>query len=82
MANKPKKTFEEKFQFVNGEWKGKWQTKKEIDVPENLPPHLDNIRLWACEMSQWAEQVNKQLGDLITEVESLKKSVSSYAAPV
>jgi len=84
MPNKPKKKFDEKWQHVNGEWKGKWDTVRQIeDVPENLPGYLDNMRIWASEMSQWAEQVNKQLGELITEVESLKKSAGEqHHAPV
>jgi hypothetical protein len=78
VANKPKKKFDEKWQYLNGEWNGKWQTEKQMDVPENLPPYMDNMRLWACEMSEWAVQVNKQLGDLIAEVEGLKQSTGGY----
>jgi hypothetical protein len=77
MRNTPKKKFDEKWKKVNGEWKGKWQTKKEIDPPEDLPPYMDNLRLWVSEMSEWAEQVNQQLGELITEVESLKKNAGT-----
>jgi len=82
MPNKPKRKFEEKWQHVNGEWKGKWDTVGKHPVPENLPDYLDNMRIWASEMSQWAEQVNQQLGDLITEVEALKKSAGEHHAPV
>lgn len=83
MPNKPKRKFDEKWNYVNGKWEGKWDTDRQDEVPENLPKHLDNMRMWASEMSQWAEQVNQQLGELITEVEALKKSAAEQRhAPV
>jgi hypothetical protein len=76
IANKPKKAFEEKWRLVNGKWEGGWQTEARMDVPENLPPYLDNLRIWASEMSQWAQQVNEQIGELISEVDRLKQKLN------
>ena len=76
IANKPKKTFDEKWKLVNGEWKGRWQTEPQMEIPENLPPYLDNMRIWASEMSQWAQKVNEQLGELIAEVERLNQKLN------
>ena len=80
MPKTPKKKFDDKWKYENSEWKGSWQTRKQVDTPADLSPEMDNMRLWASEMTEWAEYVNKQIGDLITEVENLKKNAGT--APV
>jgi hypothetical protein len=68
----PKKRFEEKFEEKNGKWVprkgGDWQTKGDVDPPTNLKgeiePWADSLRIWMCEMNQWAETVTEKLNEL------------------
>jgi hypothetical protein len=60
MAHSEKKPFDQKWKKNgNGEWEGKWQTTGKDNIPDDLPPHMESMRLWAFEMSQWAEQVTR-----------------------
>jgi hypothetical protein len=73
-----KKPFNEKFQLVGKEWKekpgGGWQTRRDVLLPPDTQPWLENLRMWVSEMNQWAEVVNDELHELRDEVESLKRS--------
>jgi hypothetical protein len=74
MARKPtpKKAFRDKFVEVNGEWVpqngGGWQTKGGGEFPKNsqgeIEPWADSLRIWMCEMNQWAETVTEKLAEL------------------
>ncbi len=74
------KEFTEKFEDKNGKWQAKpnegWQTKGGVPFPtgpdNQIEPWADSLRIWMFEMNQWAEQVTKQLDDLVEEVEALK----------
>jgi hypothetical protein len=73
-----KKPFNEKFELVDKEWKPKpgagWQTRKDVLLPPNTEPWLENLRMWVCEMNQWAEVVKEELHELRDEIKSLKDS--------
>jgi len=74
-----KKPFEEKFKLVKNEWKpivpgGDWQTLTgSVDIPPNAEPWLVNLRMWVCEMNQWAEVVHGEIHELRDEVDKLKR---------
>ena len=75
----PKKPFKEKFKLVDNEWQpkgpgGGWQTRKDVLLPPNTEPWLENLRMWVSEMNQWAEVVNEELHELRDEIKSLKDS--------
>lgn len=85
------KKFEEKFEKKNGKWEPKgnegWQTKGgkpyPIGADGEIEPWADTLRIWMFEMSQWAEQVTRQLDELAEEVEALKAAGPGYGeAPV
>lgn len=58
MAHIEKKPFDQKWKKnANGEWEGKWQTKGKDSIPDELPPYMESMRIWAFEMSEWAKQV-------------------------
>jgi hypothetical protein len=80
----PKKPFKEKFEKVGNEWKpkpgGGWQTPKPVDIPSDAEPWLENLRMWVCEMNQWAEVVQEEMKELRGEVESLKAHVEPVPA--
>lgn len=80
-----KKPFKEKFRLVGNQWKpkgpgGGWQTLKGVQLPSKTEPWLTNLRMWVCEMSQWAEVVNQELHELRDEVASLKVTAPRVAA--
>lgn len=59
MAHIEKKPFNKKWKKnASGEWEGKWQTKGDVAIPDNMPEHMEHLRIWVFEMSEWAEQVN------------------------
>jgi hypothetical protein len=68
----PEKPLPEKFEEKNGKWVprkgGGWQTKGGGDYPKNsqgdIEPWADSLRIWMCEMSQWAETVTQKLDEL------------------
>lgn len=78
-----KKKFEEKFEKKNGKWEpkpnGGWQTKGGMPFPiganEEIEPWADSLRIWMCEMNQWAEQVTRQLNEMAEELSTLKTGV-------
>jgi hypothetical protein len=79
-----KKPFKDKFQKVGNEWKpkvpGGWQTRPGVELPPNAEPWLANLRIWVCEMNQWAEVVNEELHELRDEIESLKATARQAPA--
>jgi len=74
------KPFSEKFKKVGNEWKkkdgGGWQTPNAVDIPSGAEPWLENLRMWVCEMNQWATVVNEELHELRDEISSLKTPTS------
>jgi hypothetical protein len=75
-----KKEFKEKFKLENNEWKpikpgGDWQTLRDVDLPSDAEPWLVNLRMWVCEMNQWASVVHGEIHELRDEVEKLKHPV-------
>lgn len=80
-----KKPFKDKFELVDNEWKpkgpnGGWQTRKGEPLPPDAEPWLENLRLWVCEMNQWAEVVKQELHELRDEVERLRAAVPPVSA--
>jgi hypothetical protein len=79
-----KKEFEEKFEKKNGKWEAKknggWQTKGGTPFPTGpngeIEPWADSLRIWMCEMNQWAEQVTKHLDEISEELSALKTAGS------
>jgi hypothetical protein len=80
MARKPtpKKAFGDKFEDNNGKWVpkkgGGWQTKAGGPFPTNaqgeIEPWADSLRIWMCEMNQWAETVTQKLDELESRLQT------------
>lgn len=82
----PKKEFEKKFEEKKGKWEPKpnegWQTKGGAPFPigpnNEIEPWADSLRIWMCEMNQWAKQVSEHLDELADEVKALKAAGPGY----